>query len=170
MKESFKKNWLSFLIVLVTTILAAVAVITAVRIYELRNQSIAPTAPGSKPKAVSPQCTLVFSIVTPTLTPTPTGILTPTPTPTPISTVSPTSTPTPTPTGILTPTPTPTPISTVSPTSTPTPTSPPQSQAIPTPTDYVAQAKLPQAGITMPTVGAFFGGVILLLTSLLLIF
>jgi len=144
MKESFKKNWLSFLIVLVTTILAAVAVITAVRIYELRNQSIAPTAPGSKPKAVSPQCTLVFSIVTPTLTPTPTGILTPTPTPTPISTVSPTSTP--------------------------TPTSPPQSQAIPTPTDYVAQAKLPQAGITMPTVGAFFGGVILLLTSLLLIF
>jgi len=63
-----------------------------------------------------------------------------------------------------------TPTGTVTPTFTFTPTSSPQTQATPTPTTYVAQVELPQAGVTLPTLGAVFGGVILLLTSLLLIF
>jgi len=140
--------------------------------------------------AYNPDCPEVTP--TPTLTPTPISTSTPTPTstptgtprPTPTSTPTPTptGTPTPTPTGTPRPTPTPTPIpqptatstptltGTPRPTPTPTPTSPPQAQATPTPTTYVAQVELPQAGITLPTAGAVFGGVVLLLTSLLLIF
>ena len=159
-----RKNWVLILIGLATTALGIIAVVTAVRLYQLRKQPVAPTVPVSKPKAVSPQCTLTFSISLPTNTPTPTITPTATPSPTSTPTLIPTHTPTPT----VTPTPTLTPTPTFYPTT--TPISPPQTQATPTPTTYVAQVELPQAGVTLPTLGAVFGGVILLLTSLLLIF
>ncbi len=38
----------------------------------------------------------------------------------------------------------------------------------PTPTVYVAKVEMPEPGFTLPTLGAVFGGVVLLITSLLL--
>lgn len=177
MKEFLRKNWYLFLIVVPTLILGVIAIVTAVRLYQLKKQPVAPTAPSSYPRAISPQCRLSFSISGPTSTPVPTSTLTPTPSPT--LTPTPTNTPAPTSGPTLTPTPTPTssPTPTGTPAHTPTPTPSPQAsatptvgvQASPTPTFYVAQVELPEAGINLPTLGALFGGVILILTSLLLI-
>lgn len=83
-------------IIIATLILAGVAVFTAVRLYQLRKEAVAPTAPTSKPKAqeVPVACTsLAFTLGA---TPTPTASPTATPTPT----GSPTVTPTPTTTGV----------------------------------------------------------------------
>ncbi len=99
-------------------------------------------------------CVLQFGIPTGTPTPTPTGTATPTPTST--------GTPTPTPTGTVMPSPTPTPTATGTPT--PTPTSPPGTTPTPTPT----LAELPEAGISLPTVGALLGGAVLVILSILL--
>lgn len=150
--EFFKKNLTTPLIVAATVILGGIAIFTAVRLYQLRGEPVAPTAPESKPAAsnlVLPPvaCTqLAFSLTTTTPTPTVT--------PTPTSTV--TATPTPTPTATPTPTPTATPTS--SPTSTPTQiartTSTPES--------------LPAAGIATPTLLGIGLGAILLLGALLL--
>lgn len=82
-----------------------------------------------KPKASVPACTLSFSIVPDTGTPTQTPTITPTNTPTNSPTNTPTNTPTMTPTNTPTNSPTNTP--TVSPTNTPTNTSTPT--ATPTP-------------------------------------
>jgi len=77
--------------------------------------------------------------------------------------------PTPTPPKI-TPTPTlppgVTPTPTLPPGVTPTPTLPPG--VTPTPTT-VAQIELPEAGFTLPTIGAIFAGLVLIITSLLFI-
>lgn len=95
--------------------LAVLAVVIGQRIYQLRNEPVAPTAPKSKPKAVdnpnpSAACTLTFNIQTvPTSTPTLTGTPGPTSTPTPTGTPGPTSTPDPSSTPTLGPTSTPNP-------------------------------------------------------------
>jgi len=120
MKEFLKKNWLLVLISLATVVLAIFAVVTAAKLYQLRKQPVAPTAPVSKPKAVTPQCTLNFSIALPT--PTPTSTPSPTLTPTPSPTLTPTPSPTRTPTPTLSPTPTPTRVPSPTPTLTPSPT------------------------------------------------
>lgn len=84
-------------IIIATLILAGVAVFTAVRLYQLRQEAVAPTAPTSKPKAqeVPIACTaLAFTLgqtPTPTPTATPTGSSTPTPTGTATTTPTPTS-------------------------------------------------------------------------------
>jgi len=76
-------------IIIATVILAGVAVFTAVRLYQLRQEAVAPTAPTSKPKAqeVPLACqSLAFTLgstPTPTPTATPTSTATPTPTATP---------------------------------------------------------------------------------------
>jgi hypothetical protein len=51
-------------IILTTLVLAGIAIFTAIRLYNLRQQSVAPTAPESKPEAAVPQsCTaLTFTI------------------------------------------------------------------------------------------------------------
>ncbi|MEK7168744.1 MAG: hypothetical protein AAB778_01915 [Patescibacteria group bacterium] len=87
-------------IVLTTVILAGVAIFTAIRLYQTRNQAVAPNAPSSRPNAqVAPTtpaiaCQLSFTITVSTATPTTTATAaaTRTPTPTPTRTATPTTT------------------------------------------------------------------------------
>jgi hypothetical protein len=51
MKDFFKNKVVTALIVTATLILAGVAVFTAVRLYQLRRQAVAPTSPESQPFA-----------------------------------------------------------------------------------------------------------------------
>lgn len=182
-----KKTILAIALSLGTVVLAVIAVITALKLKQISKEEIKPTVP-EEPKAaeVMPlptlppagNCYLVFG--GPTETPTPT----PTPTPVPpecwdecvvdsdcpgslvcqeVESVDrcvnpdcpeeedcacPGETPTPTPTGTPTPTPTGT--------TTPTPTGP-------TPTEVA----LPEAGFSLPTLGAVLGGLLLIVASLL---
>lgn len=81
-----------------TLVLAGIAIFTAIKLYQTRQGTIAPTAPTSNPAAASngaaAACqTLAFTLTSSSPTPTPTGSGTPTPTPT----VSVTPTPTPVP-------------------------------------------------------------------------
>ena len=107
MKSKLSKS----LILIVTVILAGIAIFTAFKLYQLRQQTVAPNAPSSIPQAASAAATpkacqlLAFSLTTstPSVSPTPTVTASPTPTPSPTPTItsSPTSTPsvTPSPTG-----------------------------------------------------------------------
>ncbi len=94
-----KKNWVTVLIVLATVVLAGVAIFTALRLYQLRQTSVAPNVPESRPAAAggvpSQQCTLSFTITAASGSPTPTGSASPTPTST--ASATPTGTPQPTP-------------------------------------------------------------------------
>jgi len=149
MKDFLKKNGLTFAIVVATIVLAGVAIFTALRLYSLRGEPVAPTAPTSQPEAFgeTPQptpceygsCTkLAFTLSTPTPTGTPTS--------------TPTSSPTPTPTSNAT--------STPNPTNTPTnsPTQPPIGGI-----DSTPQPELPEAGIAAPTlIGIGLGGLLLI--------
>jgi len=159
-----KKNLVLIGIILLTIVLAALSVITALKIKQLGTQPVAPSAPQSEPEATyddtipeipptTDACRKTFLVaLAPTATPTPTGTLTPTPTgtlaPTPTATPTPTSTPTPT--GTLTPTPTgtltPTPTGTPGPTATPTPTG----TLTPTPTGTLTPTptSTPKPGVT----------------------
>src|SRR3989339_1364839 len=100
-------------VVAATVVLAIISVISAVLLYQRRQESVAPTAGIPSQAAVGTSCTIAFN-VTASPTPTPSPSSTPTPSPTPTGTPEPTPTPTTTPT----PTPTPSP----SPLLTPTPT------------------------------------------------
>lgn len=74
MKDFLKKNTVTLLIVLATIVLAGIAVSTAIRLYQLRQTSVAPNAPTSKPKAAaapSSACQLAFTIATASPSPTP---------------------------------------------------------------------------------------------------
>ncbi|MBU0998507.1 hypothetical protein KJ570_03200 [Patescibacteria group bacterium] len=148
MAKILKSKFGTILIILSTLVLAGIAVFTAIRLYNLRQEAVAPTAPTSKPAAAETKScdllTLNLTTPTPTGTPTPTPTDTPTPTPTGTSTATPTGTPTPTPTGT----------STATPTSTATTT---------------AQAELPEAGTSLPTILGLGAGGILLLISFLLV-
>ena len=184
-----KKN---LILIIATIVLGAVAIFTGVKIYQLREEPVAPT----QPKGVTEQCRLVLDIPAPTSTPT----ATPTPTPIPecwqicvnddncpqdlvcqavneekrcvnpecpeeknCQCPAPTATPTPT----LTPTPT-----SIPPTTTPQPTTAPQPTRAPlaqapttTPTP---PTELPEAGSLWPTIGVTIGGIILGIIGLLL--
>ena len=151
-----KKN---IIIISISLILGAAAIITGIKLYQLRQESIAPT----EPKAISEECTLEFTVSALTPTPTATPSATPTGTLTPTATPTGTLTPTATPTGTLTPTTTPT--GTIAPTVTGTiaPTT--------TPTDALTSippTELPSAGSTLPTIGIIVGGTILGILGLLL--
>ncbi len=83
MKNFFKGKLATIIILLATFVLAGVAIFTAIRLYQLRQVSVAPTAPESQPEAAAvPVCQLTFTLVT--ITPTPTATPTKTPTPTPV--------------------------------------------------------------------------------------
>lgn len=63
-------------IIIATIILAGVAVFTAVRLYQLRQEAVAPTAPTSKPKAQetsTTSCNALSFVLGSTPTPTPTA-------------------------------------------------------------------------------------------------
>lgn len=96
-----KSKLVTGLIILTTLILAGVAVFTAIRLYQLRNQAVAPNVPESKPKAAG-SCSLSFTLgsatATATSTATATGTATATATSTATGTATATSTATATPT------------------------------------------------------------------------
>lgn len=100
MKNLFKGKIATVGIIIATLVLAGVAVFTAVRLYQLRKEAVAPTAPTSKPKAQeTPTACQSLTFILGTITPTPTASNTPTPTgsdtstPTPTSTTNPSGTP-----------------------------------------------------------------------------
>jgi hypothetical protein len=100
MKNIFKGKAGTAIILVFTVILAGIAIFTAVRLYQLRQQPVAPNVPSSIPKAQevtttpNPNCVLSFTLGA-TPTPTPTGTGTPTPTGTGTPTATPTATPNP---------------------------------------------------------------------------
>ena len=95
-------------IILVTILLAGIAIFTALRLYQTRDVAVAPNVPSSKPKAqeVVNTCQLSFTLTVAISTPTATATATSTstssssPTATPTSTATPTATSTPTPTPV----------------------------------------------------------------------
>src|SRR5258706_8735179 len=111
MKNFFKGKIATVIILIATFILAGVAIFTAIRLYQLRQTSVAPNAPESQPRAqeVTPtqpptnNCSLSFTLSVTPPTPTPTGSVSPTPTATPHVTPTPTVTATPTATATATP-------------------------------------------------------------------
>ena len=136
-----KKRVVTIIIVVATVILAGVAVFTAMRLFQLRQEAVAPTAPTSQPAAAQnnlvacEQLAFTVSAEEPTDTPTPTTT----------PTESPTSSPTPTPTSTAT--------TTAAPTATPT-----------------ADPELPEAGVSIPTLISAGLGILVILGSFLLIF
>ena len=142
-----KKNLVLIGIILLTIVLAALSVITALKIKQLGTQPVAPSAPQSEPEATyddtipeipptTDACRKTFLVaLAPTATPTPTGTLTPTPT------------------GTLTPTPTSTPKPGVT-----------TAQATPT------EVQLPAAGLKLPTLGGILAGFLLISLGIALIF
>lgn len=178
-----KNKITTVVIIIATVVLAGVAIFTAIRLYQLRQEAVAPTAPESKPEAgieAISRCTpLSFEVTCATTTPTPTPKATATPTATAKATptATATATPTPTPTATATATPTPT---TGAGTSTPTPTTGPgtptptstsisaAATATPTSASLAEEPSLPDAGISFPTIIGIGIGVLLLIGSLLL--
>ena len=139
-----KKKIVTIVIVLATILLAGVAIFTAVRLYQLRQQPVAPTAPTSEPAASVldvESCTAITFTLS--------GGSTPTSTPTGSPTATPTSTPI---TGGGTATPTSTPIAG-------------GGGATPTP-----DGELTDAGVSYPTIISVGFGILLILGSLLLVF
>ena len=66
MKNFLKGKFSTVIILLFTVILAGVAIFTALRLYQLRQQPVAPNVPSSIPRAQevtpTPQCSLSFTI------------------------------------------------------------------------------------------------------------
>jgi len=161
MKNFFKNKGVTALVLTATIILAVIAILTAVRLYQLREEPVTPTVP-EQPSAEEPKaCTeLTFTLTTPT----PTTTATPSATVTSTPTEGPTSTPTEGPTSTPTEGPTSTP--TEGPTSTPTAAVTSISRASPTSTPTTAA--LPAAGISLPTLLGFGIGVLLITLALIL--
>ena len=172
-----KNKITTIIIVTATIILAGVAIFTAIRLYQLRKESVVPTRPESKPAALtaSPSvssltsCTaLTFNLQEPTASPTEEPTSTPTTTPTSEPTDTPTATPTNPPGEDETPTPTPTEEPTTIPTSTPTESPSLITKGGTTPTPSAPPA-LTDAGVGTPTLMGIGIGTFLLLLSLMAI-
>lgn len=164
-------------LIIISLLLIGMAVVIFLTTQKLRQTSpVAPTVPQSVPKAITPACTLTFSIALqcnsactgdaqcetgycsgePDSTnrfcrnrlcsTSTTCTCTGTPTPTPTNTPTPTGTPTPTPSRTPTPTPSPTPTNTPANTPTPTPTNAPS--ATPTNTPVITSTPTPTIGST----------------------
>ncbi len=76
MNNFVRKNLVTILVLGATILLAGIAVFTALRLYQLRQQSVSPAAPTSKPGAqANPACqALSFTLTAPTASPTPTPV------------------------------------------------------------------------------------------------
>jgi cytoskeletal protein RodZ len=167
MKRLFKNNLLSMILLGATILLTGVGIFISIRLYQLRQQNVAPNAPGSTPAAASNQTiscqAVLFTVKAPTASPTATAASLAISTPSPTPTLTPTATPTPTNPpigGVTTPTPTPTPVST----------------PVTTTTTTIAQASpvtttppIPVSGTETPTIIAIIGGVALLFVALKLV-
>ena len=156
MKGFLKGKVVTIAVVIATFVLAGIAIFTALRLYKLRQQAVAPTSPESKPSAQEVSTlpdTLPAQDSTRILVFTIEEVIaaTPTPSPTPPPVGGPATSPTPTPTA--------------SPSPTPTPSPSPIAQASPSPT---AEPALPPAGIGFPTVLGVGAGLALIIITLLL--
>jgi cytoskeletal protein RodZ len=83
-----KKRVVTIVIVLATVVLAGVAVYTAIRLYQLRQEAVAPTAPTSEPAAAEPKtntCTQLSFVLAEESSPSPSPSESSSPTPTPSS-------------------------------------------------------------------------------------
>lgn len=101
-----KNKFSTIIILIITFILAGVAIFTAIRLYQLRTQPVAPNVPSSKPKAQEAPvntCSLSFTLATSTATATATSTATSTATATSTSTSTATATSTSTATAKATP-------------------------------------------------------------------
>jgi len=89
-----KNKYTTIGIIIVTVILAGVAIFTALRLYQTRDVAVAPNVPSSKPKAQEAvnTCSLSFTLTTTTTTPTATPTATATATATATSTATATAT------------------------------------------------------------------------------
>lgn len=160
-----KKNGVTVVILIATLILAGIAVFTAIRLYQLRQEPVALNQPASTPAAQgneleNSQCKLSFTIQLATSSPTGSASPTASASSSPVSspTVSPTTTPTASPTQPPTggnPTPTP---------KTPNPTAVPTAQSTSSPTPI----GLPNAGVTLPTLLGIVAGILLLSSAVLI--
>lgn len=74
MGEFLKKNLVTVIILTGTLVLAGIAVFTAIRLYQLRSQPVAPNVPRSTPAAAAPVCTLNFTLATASPSPSPTPV------------------------------------------------------------------------------------------------
>ncbi len=120
-----KQNKAALIIILVTLVLAGVAVFTALRLYQLRQEPVAPNVPQSTPGATSNPTTDACEAVAFTLeeeSPTPTPSSTPQTSNTPVASSTPVAS--------TTPRPSTTSVATIAPT--PAPTLPPAGVATPT--------------------------------------
>ncbi|MBI3397301.1 hypothetical protein HY045_02390 [Candidatus Woesebacteria bacterium] len=146
--DFIRQKLIPVLIVITTLALAGIAVFTAIRLYQLRNQQVSPNAP-TKPQAapggnITTKSCEALSFTLSTSSPTPSS----SPTGTPTSSPTPTSTP-PVGGGTSTPTPTPNPSATPSVTVAPTPT----------PTGLL------DSGFGLPTFGGIALGVLIIIAS-----
>jgi hypothetical protein len=143
MEINMKNKATTIIILVITFLLAGVAIFTAIRLYQLRQTSITPTQPESKPAAQAPStCVLTFALSTATGTATATATATGTATATATSTSTSTAT------------------STATSTSTGTPTG--------TGTPGPTQPSLPNSGSSWPTIVGAGLGILVILGSLLL--
>lgn len=99
MNENLKKRLPIIGVIAASLVLSAIAVFTAIKIFQSRQQSISPLAPGNQPLAQAPTSTSTPTPF-PTSSPTPTLGLTgsPTPTASTSATLTPTKKPSATPT------------------------------------------------------------------------
>lgn len=98
MKNTSKGKVSTAIIVFATLVLAGVAIFTAIRLYQLRQQPVAPNVPSSEPKAeAAPSCNLSFTLTV--TTPSPTASASASPSPTASASPSGSGSPTPSPTG-----------------------------------------------------------------------
>lgn len=151
MKNFIKSKAGTALILIATLALAGIAIFTAIRLFQLRQEPVAPNVPTSKPKADVPlACTaLSFTLTTPPPT-------TPPPTTAPPTTAPPTTAP-----------PTTAPPTTAPPVGGPTATPKPTATKTPTP-EPTEEPALPDAGTSWPTIIGAGAGVLILVFSLLL--
>jgi hypothetical protein len=71
MKQFFKNKFATILVLLATVVLAGIAIFTAIRLYNLRQQAVAPNVPTSRPRAqeettvqTAAACKLSFTLTT----------------------------------------------------------------------------------------------------------
>lgn len=166
MKKFFKDKIVTGSIIVATVILALVAILTAMRLYQSRTEPVAPTAPrepeaGDRRGETQACQELTFTLTQETPTPSPTGQPSSTPTPTDTMTSNPTPTNTPTPTGGIGGD------SNSTPTNTPAPTNTQIAQATPTtsPDQAATTDQLPDAGFEIPTIIMSGMGVLIILLA-----
>lgn len=91
MAKLFKGKVGTVIVVMATFLLAGVAIFTALRLYQLREQPVAPNVPSSIPKAAE-GCSLTFTVTaTESASPSPTATSSATPTGTPNPSATPNS-------------------------------------------------------------------------------